>query len=74
MIGNRTYANCQYDNIIRDQVTISYLSKSIDFDSTDYMCPYDRKLVLSTLMEIKEKEAELRSGNDPTRRHKSTRY
>ena len=37
---------------------ISYLSQSISFFDTDVISPHDRKIILSTLREIKEFEKE----------------
>lgn len=45
-----------YKRILEEQVMISYMSKSISIFDTDVLCPFDRKLILDILDEIKEEE------------------
>lgn len=52
------YKHVRYKQIIDEQVAISYSSKGISIADTDELCPYDRKLVLESLVRIREKERE----------------
>ena len=52
------YKYNQYIEILKEQVYISYKAKGISIADTDEMCPYDRKLIRDTLLEIQEKENE----------------
>lgn len=57
MPDGRTYKHHKYDNIVKEQVIISYMSNgTISIQDLDEMCPYDRKLVANTLKEIKDEE------------------
>jgi len=59
MPDGRTYKHTKYDEILKEQVIISYMSKGmISIEELDGMCRYDRRLVLDTLKEIREQEAE----------------
>lgn len=65
MSDNRLYRNIKYDNIIKDQVAIAYISKGgISISDSDELSPYDRKLVLDTLTEIKNIESESIENNN----------
>ena len=56
-INGKLLRHIKYDNIIKDQVTIAYISKGgISLEDSDYLSPYDRKLVIDTLAELKELE------------------
>ena len=48
----------QYEQILEEQVIISYVSKSISIEDTDYMCPFDRQMILKNLRKIKDIEKE----------------
>jgi len=50
------YKQNKYKDIIEEQVLISYISQSLTFADTDYLCPYDRKIVLESLKNIKAEE------------------
>lgn len=54
----RDRKSTRYQQVIEEQVAISYASKGISFADTDMMCPYERKIVLDTISKIKEKERE----------------
>lgn len=57
--GGRLYTQVRYDQIVEEQTAISYASKGgVTIADTDEMCPYDRGLVLKSIMKIKEAEAE----------------
>lgn len=55
----RTYKQERYEQILEEQVMISYVSKGISITDTDYMTPFDRQLVLKILTKIRDKEKEL---------------
>lgn len=58
-----------YDNILQEQVIISYMSKgSVTIADTDLMSPYDRKIIYDSLVKIKEEEAKV--FNDSTNKQK----
>jgi hypothetical protein len=54
----RTYAQERYEQILEEQVVISYSSKGISIADTDELSPFDRKLILKSILKIKEAEAE----------------
>ena len=56
MPNGKLYRHEKYDEIVQEQTHISYYAKGISIDDTDEMCPYDRKLVLKTIVEIRERE------------------
>lgn len=57
MPDGKTYKHHQYDNILKEQVIISYMSNgAITIEELDNMCPYDRKLIAETLKEIRSEE------------------
>ena len=45
-----------YDEIVEQQVIITYLSNGITFKDTEDITPYDRNLILSVIKKIKEEE------------------
>jgi hypothetical protein len=47
-----------YDNVVKQQVQISYYCNGISLTDTDEISPYDRNLIYKTIMEIKKQEAE----------------
>lgn len=53
-----TFKAKKYEEILQEQVLISYMSQSISIFDTDMLCPYDRKIIFKTLHEIKEAERE----------------
>lgn len=57
-IDGEPYKHFRYKQIINEQVAISYASKGISIADTDELCPYDRKLVLESLVGIRDKERE----------------
>lgn len=60
--NGRLYTQVRYDQIIEEQVAISYASKGgISISDTDEMCPYDRSLVLKAIQDIRKAEAETQS-------------
>ena len=48
----------QYDEIVKQQVYISYIANGITFSDTEMLSSYDRQLIKSILQEIKDKEQE----------------
>ena len=52
------YKQERYREILKEQVTISYLVNGISLTDTDEMTPFDRKLILEIITSIKEKEKE----------------
>jgi hypothetical protein len=54
----RLSTQIEYDNILKQQVTISYLCNGISISDTDEMTPYDRKIIYDHLCDIKNKEME----------------
>lgn len=72
MPDGRTYKHHKYDEIIKEQVIISYLSKgAISVQELDEMSPYDRKLISDTLKEIKD--AEMPANNKAFRKNPKSR-
>lgn len=49
----------RYEQIMKEQVMISYVSKSITIEDTDNMCPFDREMIYKNLEEIKSTEKEM---------------
>ena len=47
-----------YDNVVKQQVYISYMCNGITMVDTDEISPYDRNLIYKTILEIKEQERE----------------
>jgi len=56
MNSGKLYRHEKYDEIIEEQTHISYYSKGISIKDTDEMCPYDRNIILQTIIKIKEQE------------------
>ena len=56
--SGRLSTQIAYDNVLKQQVTISYLCNGISISDTDEMSPYDRNLIFETLCEIKKEEEE----------------
>lgn len=56
--SGRLYKHERYDQIIEEQVAISYASKGISIADTDELSPYDRKIILKSIIKIKESEEE----------------
>ena len=54
----RLSTQIQYDEIVKEQVYISYLASGISFETLDNLSPYDRQLILKTINSFKEKEIE----------------
>lgn len=55
-INGEPYAAYRYRQIIEEQVSISYASKGISIADTDELTPYDRKLILDSIIKIKDEE------------------
>lgn len=73
MSNGETYKQFKYKEIVKSQVSISYLGKGISLLDTDMMSPYDRELVLDQLIELKTQEAEaIKNANKHTPR--SSKY
>jgi hypothetical protein len=47
-----------YDEIVKQQVYISYIANGITLTDTEMLTSYDRQLIYQILTEIKEKEQE----------------
>lgn len=57
--SGRPYKAVRYDEILEEQVAISYISKGgISLMDTDGVSQYDRKIILQSLLKIKEQENE----------------
>ena len=56
MEDGEPYASFRYKQILEEQVTISYASKGISIADTDDLSPYDRKIILESIVRIKEQE------------------
>lgn len=52
----RFWKQVRYDQIVEEQVAISYASKGISISDTDEMTPYDREQILKMIQKIKEAE------------------
>lgn len=57
MEDGRPYAAYRYEQILEEQVAISYAAKGISISDTDERSPYDRGLILKAILKIKEQEA-----------------
>lgn len=63
MDDGRLYTQLRYDQIIEEQVAISYATKGgISISDTDEMCPYDRERVLKAIQDIRKSEADAQSS------------
>lgn len=56
MGDGRHWKQVRYDQIVEEQVAISYASKGISISDTDEMTPYDREQILKMIQKIKEAE------------------
>lgn len=53
----RLWKQERYDEILEEQVLISYAAKGISITDTDELTPYDRNIILQSIMKIKDQEA-----------------
>lgn len=58
MEDGQWYSQHKYKQIIDEQVAISYASKGISIADTDELSPFDRKLILESILKIKDAEKE----------------
>lgn len=58
MSDGRYYKQHRYDQILEEQVSISYAANGISISDTDDLSPYDREMILKTIYKIKEMERE----------------
>ena len=57
MENGLTYKQQRYRDIIDEQVLISYMSKgSLSMTDTEFVSPYDRELILKSIIKIREQE------------------
>ena len=77
--SGRPYKAVRYDEIIEEQVAISYISKGgISLMDTDGVSQYDRKIILQSLLKIKEQESEnlkkMSNNNNNNIRRSTSRF
>jgi len=77
MPSGRWYEQERYDQILEEQVNISAYSQSISLADTDELSPYDRKVILNTLIKKHQQEIEAQEsaqGNIVSNRSSTSRY
>lgn len=71
-----TYKQQRYHEIVEEQVAISYASKGgVTISDTDDISPYDRKIILKSILKIKEAESDAaEKAANPNIRRTTSRF
>lgn len=78
MPSGRLWKQERYDQIIEEQVSISYAASGISMEYTDDISPYERKMIFDTIMKIQEAKKrameEARENRNSTNRRPTSRF